>query len=145
MSFMKLGLHKWLKKIYVILKSSRSEQNCRSLKTFFSAGNNWKSHEQGLTCFFRRFSSRKQNSMRMCRFVFRIHFFVTWAALCLVRTVSLPVCKNHAIHPAAFVLVLNNAENIPLSKNIIVVRVSFTCVPPPPYEDTDSWLTWVSC
>ncbi len=45
------------------------------------------------------------------------------------HTVSLPVCKNHTIYRTTFVLILNNVENIPLSRNIIVVHISFKCIP----------------
>ncbi len=74
----------------------------------------------------------------------RIRFYATRITLCLMRTVSLPACKNHTIHCTMFVLALNNVENIPLWENIIVV--SFTHIPslpPPPClsEDTESWLT----
>ncbi len=57
---------------------------------------------------------------------FGINFFTSQTPLGLVRTVSLPVCKNHAIHPTMSVLVLNNAKNNPFSKNIVVVHVLFT-------------------
>ncbi len=79
---------------------------------------------------------------------FRIHSFATQTTLHLVYTISLPACKNHTIHHSAFILALNNAENIPLSENIIVVHVSFICVLPPPlppYPKIDSWLTGVNC
>ncbi len=44
-------------------------------------------------------------------------------------SIFLPVCKNNNIHCTTFILTFNDAENIPLSKNIIIVRVSFTHVP----------------
>ncbi len=42
-----------------------------------------------------------------------------------------------------FVLVLNKAENIPLSKNIVIVHVLFTHTPSPS-KDIESWLIRVS-
>ncbi len=50
-------------------------------------------------------------------------FFLQLEQHCLMHTVSLPACKNHIIHHKMFVVVLNDAENIPASEYIIVVRV----------------------
>ncbi len=92
------------------------------------------------------FSRWMQNLMPMCCLVFEFFFFLaTRTTLCLVCSVFfLPVCKNEAIDYTTFVLLLNNEENIPLSDNIVVVRVLFNHVPPPPSKDTDCWLTEVS-
>ncbi len=60
-----------------------------------------------------------------------------------MRTISLPVSKNHTIHHTMFVLVFNNEENIPLFGFIVVVWVLFTHIPPSPIQSTDSWLTEV--
>ncbi len=57
---------------------------------------------------------------------FRIHFFATRTILRLTHNVCLPAYKNHTIHSMMFVLALNDAENIPLPENTIVVHVSFT-------------------
>ncbi len=70
-------------------------------------------------------------------------FFATRITFRFMRTISLPACENHAIHRTMFVLALNDAENIPLSENIVVVCVPFTHIPLPPFEDTDTWLTGV--
>ncbi len=43
-----------------------------------------------------------------------------------MHTVSLPACKNQAIHHTMFVLALNDAENISFSNNIVIVRVSLS-------------------
>ncbi len=43
-----------------------------------------------------------------------------------------------------FVWALNDVDNISFSENIVVVYVSIACVPPPSFEDTDTWLTGVS-
>ncbi len=80
------------------------------------------------------------NSMVFMR-CFRIYFFQL-EQHSIAHTISLPVCKNHTIHCMTFILVLNNAENIPLSKKI-VVHASFAHIPPPSSEDTYSWLAEV--
>ncbi len=54
----------------------------------------------------------------------QIHFLPLKQHLSLVHTVSLPTCKNNAIHCTMFVSALNDAKNIFLSKNI-VIHVSF--------------------
>ncbi len=48
-------------------------------------------------------------------------------------------CKNHAIYCTMFVLVLNDAGNIPLSKNIVVLSVLFTHVPSLSSKDAVGW------
>ncbi len=83
-----------------------------------------------------------QNSMQTRCFVFELIFWQLEQHFYVYH--FLQACKNHTIHRTMFVLVLNDAENIPLSENIIVICVSFTRIPPPPLKDTDSWLTRVS-
>ncbi len=81
--------------------------------------------------------------MQTCCLVFEfIYFFANWTCQ-LTCTSSLPVCENCTIHHVTFVLALHNAENVPLSENIVFVRTSFTRIPPPLSKDTDSWLTGV--
>ncbi len=78
-----------------------------------------------------------------CAAWFSNSFSETRTILHLTCTVSLPASKNHTIYHMTFILALCNAENIPLSENTVVVRASFTCVPPPLFKDKDIWLTEV--
>ncbi len=66
--------------------------------------------------------------MQECCLVLEFIFFATRTTSHFAHTVSLSVSQNHTIHQTMFISVLNGAENIPLSKNI-VVGVSFTHVP----------------
>ncbi len=118
-------LGKWLKKVCVEVKSSRSEKNYCPLKAFFKVGNNQKSH---------RAPKFKANMLPG----FQIYFFATRTTFYLACIISLPVCKKHTIHRTMFILALQNLESIPLSENIVVVRASFTGVPHTSSEDTDS-------
>ncbi len=53
-------------------------------------------------------------------------FFCNSNTTPLLRTISFPVGKKHTTYRMSlFVLVLNDAKNVPLSENIIVVCVSF--------------------
>ncbi len=70
---------------------------------------------------------------------FWIHFFATQTPLCLMHIISLTVCKTHTIHRTTFILILIDIENIPLSENIIIIRLSFTHVPPASSE------VWTVC
>ncbi len=79
---------------------------------------------QGLDC--RRgcsITSIKIQCKRAAWFLNSFFFFTIQKILHFAHAVSLPACKNHTIHHATFVLVLNDAENISLSENIAVVCV----------------------
>ncbi len=66
--------------------------------------------------------------MQICCLIFRFIFFY--------NSNNAPSCAHHfftsiyTIHRTTFVLIMNNAENIPLSKNIAVVCVPFTHISP---------------
>ncbi len=81
--------------------------------------------------------------MQTCCLVFKFIFLQFEQHSTSHTPFFLPECKNHAIQRTTLVLALNDAENIPLSENIVIVRVSFTNIPPPPSDDTDSWLIGV--
>ncbi len=85
----------------------------------------------------------------------KVMWCITHTCNCCMRTVCLilhnfdvksnakldeNVLLDHIIHRTMFILALNNAENIPVSKNFIAVGVSFTHIPPPPSKNTDKWL-----
>ncbi len=66
---------------------------------------------------------------------FCIYFLATWTTDHLTCAVSLQAGKNHAVHHTTSILAQNDAENILLSENTVVLCVSVTGVspsPPPP-------------
>ncbi len=67
---------------------------------------------------------------RKCGAWFSNSFSATRTTFRLVCTVSLAVCKNHAIQHTTFVSMLTDAENMPLSENTVVVYVLYTRISP---------------
>ncbi len=123
--------------VCVAVNSSQSERNCHPLKAVFRVGND-QSHLYA-TISAGVFLSQ----MQTCCFVFKLIFLqlkqhsISWA-LFLYQHVK-TTCTM-------FVLALNDAENIPLFENIIIVHALFNefLSTHPSIRSKNSWLTGVN-